>query len=144
MSLLPFTHSFACTAFLNSLSSGSILRADSRFAPSQWETALLCNDVSYWLGANLESTLHSHLPEPSGFLCLMNGDRHSQTGHGYWCSIAVEHSGVLQDSVGSCWPFGSVILSANMYLKALIVIETWENRDKFIRKWSLCFIWPEA
>ena len=32
-------------------------RADSRFAPSQWETALLCNDVSHWLGANLESTL---------------------------------------------------------------------------------------
>ena len=27
------------------------------FAPSQWETALLCNDVSHWLGANLESTM---------------------------------------------------------------------------------------
>ena len=27
--------------------------ADSWFAPSQWETVLLCNDVSYWLGANL-------------------------------------------------------------------------------------------
>ena len=34
------------------------IRADSRFAPSQWETALLCNDVSYWLGVNLESTLY--------------------------------------------------------------------------------------
>ena len=32
-------------------------RADSRFAPSQWETALLCNDVSHWLGARLESAL---------------------------------------------------------------------------------------
>ena len=32
-------------------------RADTRFAPSQWETALLCNDVSHWLGANLESAL---------------------------------------------------------------------------------------
>ena len=30
-------------------------RADSRFAPSQWETALLCNDVSHWLGASLAS-----------------------------------------------------------------------------------------
>ena len=29
-------------------------RDDSRFAPSQWETALLCNDVSHWLGASLE------------------------------------------------------------------------------------------
>ena len=26
--------------------------ADPRFEPSQWETALLCNDVSHWLGAN--------------------------------------------------------------------------------------------
>ena len=34
-----------------------IPRADSRFAPSQWETALLCNDFSHWLGANLESAL---------------------------------------------------------------------------------------
>ena len=32
-------------------------RADSRFAPSQWETALLCNDVSHWLGTGLESAL---------------------------------------------------------------------------------------
>ena len=36
-------------------------RADSRFAFSQWETALLCNDVSHWLGASLESALiHLH------------------------------------------------------------------------------------
>ena len=32
-------------------------RADSRFAPSQWEMALLCNNVSHWLGANLESAV---------------------------------------------------------------------------------------
>ena len=32
-------------------------RADSRFAPCQWETSLHCNDVSHWLGANLESAL---------------------------------------------------------------------------------------
>ena len=34
-------------------------RADSSFASSQWETALLCNDVSHWLDANLESALHN-------------------------------------------------------------------------------------
>ena len=32
-------------------------RADSRFAPSQWEMVLLCNAVSHWLGASLESSL---------------------------------------------------------------------------------------
>ena len=35
-----------------------IYRADSRFVPSQCETALLCNDVSNWLGASLDLALH--------------------------------------------------------------------------------------
>ena len=30
-------------------------RADSRFSPSQWETALFCNDISHWLDPSLES-----------------------------------------------------------------------------------------
>ena len=30
---------------------------DFRFAPSQWEMALLYNDVSHWLGASLKSAL---------------------------------------------------------------------------------------
>ena len=32
-------------------------RADSRLAPSQWETLLQSNAVSHWLGATLESAL---------------------------------------------------------------------------------------
>ena len=36
---------------------GVIIHFDSRLVPSQWETLLLCNDVSHWLGANLESAL---------------------------------------------------------------------------------------
>ena len=39
-------------------------RADSRYAPSQWETALLCNDVSRWLGASLESALQCIMSLP--------------------------------------------------------------------------------
>ena len=34
-----------------------MIRADSRFALRQWETALHCNDVSHWLSASLESAL---------------------------------------------------------------------------------------
>ena len=34
-----------------------LLRTDFRFVPSQWETVLLCNDVSHWLGTSLESAL---------------------------------------------------------------------------------------
>ena len=37
----------------------NIQRAYSRLVPSQWETALLCNDVSYWLGVSLESALYT-------------------------------------------------------------------------------------
>ena len=33
------------------------LRADSRLAPSQWETSLQSNIISHWLGANLVSAL---------------------------------------------------------------------------------------
>ena len=33
-------------------------RADSRFVPSQWEMALLCNNVSHWLDTRLESALN--------------------------------------------------------------------------------------
>ena len=45
------------TKCLQRLYKGEDIRADSRYAPSQWETALLCNDVSYWLDASLESGL---------------------------------------------------------------------------------------
>ena len=34
------------------------IRADSRLAPSQWETSLQGNAVSHWLGAKLESALY--------------------------------------------------------------------------------------
>ena len=34
-----------------------LLGADSRLAPSQWETSLQCNAMSHWLGANLESAV---------------------------------------------------------------------------------------
>ena len=33
-------------------------RSDSRFEPSKWKTVLICNDVSHWLGANLETALY--------------------------------------------------------------------------------------
>ena len=39
-------------------------RADSRFAPSQWETSLQSNAVSHWLGTNPESALA--MPDDEG------------------------------------------------------------------------------
>ena len=37
--------------------SKNLFRVDIRIAPSQWETALHCNDVFHWLSASLESAL---------------------------------------------------------------------------------------
>ena len=49
--------------------------ADSRFAPSQWETILLCNDVSHWLGANQESTPHERYDEQLIHADTLHSDR---------------------------------------------------------------------
>ena len=43
--------------FCSGLHVWMVFRSDSRFAPSQWETVLLCNAVSHWLGTSLESSL---------------------------------------------------------------------------------------
>ena len=36
----------------------SFYRPESRFAPSQWKTVLLCNCVTHWLGASLASAVY--------------------------------------------------------------------------------------
>ena len=43
--------------FINNGFTLCVDRADSSFAPSQWETSLQSNDVSHWLVANLELNL---------------------------------------------------------------------------------------
>ena len=51
------------------------IRADSRLAPSQWETSLQSNAISHWLGANLESALS-----------ILIG-RSSKTTDNYFCKM---------------------------------------------------------
>ena len=53
--ILPISLRFTSVALRQSYNCSS--RAESRFVTSQWETALLCNNVSRWLGASLESAL---------------------------------------------------------------------------------------
>ena len=45
-------------ALFMSLCGCDIYKAGSRLASSQWESVLLCNDVSHWLAASLESALY--------------------------------------------------------------------------------------
>ena len=44
-----------------------------RFEPNQWETGLLCNDVSHWLGANIESALYCNLHTLSSHILFSAG-----------------------------------------------------------------------
>ena len=58
-----FHHNFDITGF-HPAAKKCVHRADSRFAPSQWETVLLCTDVSHWLGARQNQpwcTLQGHM-----------------------------------------------------------------------------------
>ena len=88
-------------------------RADSRFAPSQWEMALLCTDVSHWLSTNLESALYQHCPHWELGTCPMLC-QYSTVGSSYFMLIFLrskDHSGhglsqwktMLQCNVVSHW-----------------------------------------
>ena len=47
-------------------------RADSRFAPSQWEMSLQSNAISHWLGTNLESALYALTGTTDGCISMAN------------------------------------------------------------------------
>ena len=74
------------------------ISADSRFAPSQWETALFCNDVSHWLGASQESALtmfpsfryfHSRLPYNDPVLYNVAETPHTMTRAFFWTVLSL-------------------------------------------------------
>ena len=65
--------------------------ADSRFTPSQWERALLCNDVSHWLGASRVKPVCIYIPASTDVVW-----RHVTTSNGSWCiGIKGEMSGTV-------------------------------------------------
>ena len=69
--------------------SGQCSKTDSRFAPSQWETALLCNDVSHWLGANLESALYN------GYSLIISVDADTiRKKHRKWLTLSEYQDGL--------------------------------------------------
>ena len=48
---------YKCDWQTDTVEIGPVCKADSRLAPSQWETSLQSNGISHWLGANLESAV---------------------------------------------------------------------------------------
>ena len=79
---------------------GMLYWVDSRFAPSQWETAILRNDVSHWLGANLESAP----------LCLC-----------YWTgpSLVLEMACLLIHATNQCWVI-ALLITFRIWIKLRI------------------------
>ena len=83
-------------------------RADSTFAPSQWETSWQNNDVSHWLCANLESDL---CKQRVAFQIMDSPNRY-RSGRGF-NSIWLFNALIRQDDVkkeysishlGTYWP----------------------------------------
>ena len=54
---------------------------DSRFAPSQWETALLYKDVFHKLGVGLQSVLIDQMHWPQEVFPLTNYDKRLSQPH---------------------------------------------------------------
>ena len=101
-------------------------RADSRFAPSQWETALQSNAVSHWLGTNLESalktiiqvqtlvqvsnhpfpdsTIHGKIFNEMPWIQLLGVSISSLTWTPEW-HVPLEHQVIKYSSV--CWAFNN-------------------------------------
>ena len=61
----------------------NMYRADSRIVPSKWETVLLCNVDSHWLGGHLESALI--------YLMIFNAICYNSQG----CSVSPVHQNAI-------------------------------------------------
>ena len=71
-------------------------RADSRLAPSQWETSLQSNAVSHWLGTNLESALRYPRNTRNGMRKSWHGNAFCITDH--WSLVDSPHKGPVMQS----------------------------------------------
>ena len=69
-------------------------RADSRFAPSQWETALQSSAESHWLGTNLESALY-----PTRLTARNLDTDEASTKSFSWSSFYIHHGVIITCSI---------------------------------------------
>ena len=105
------------------------LRANSRFAFSQWETMLHCNDVSHWLGTSLGSALITAVTEAkyiSKFQHTKNTPYLTPTGKlwGVFCVDLVEN-----------WlPYsGTTLYLRDIYLSIYQLNEAWAKLKPLCR-----------
>ena len=67
------------------------LSADSSLVPSQWEEALLCNDVSHWLGTSLKSALLTSPISPHAYSIHVFNRRHQRSEVLTWLLAICTH-----------------------------------------------------
>ena len=91
-------------------------RDQSRYAPSQWETSVHCNNVSHWLGAYLDWSLPIHAVIPSiiwtsqVFQYAMTYKKQLLPHLGCWCAWL--QGPLLSDESGVCVGVGGSRTSA--------------------------------
>ena len=98
------------SSFCSSAAALSCIRADSTFAPIQWETSLQSNAITHWLGAILESALSMSVGYktilPHQYLntyrfVVISYCKHI-LGWNCYCQTITETSGCLADHI--TWP----------------------------------------
>ena len=100
------------------MSSEASHRADSRFALSQWETVLLCNNVSHWLDANLESAL---LSLTGAWSCKCEVYTHWAEGYAEWgLAVVISPVGVWCRGLTTCLLYVSSDLETSSILVHLL------------------------
>ena len=134
-------------------------RADSRFAPSRWETVIFCDDVSHWLGSSPETAPWPEARFPARRQRLMDNFRpkHIKGTHRLRSSwrIWVEKNNIMHKYeictgdhywfnmnivTGLCWPtwFSNIrkwilFVSFNPFLSVGIVLT--HTLPSTVRKW---------
>ena len=108
-----------------------ISRADSQFAPSQWEMLLQSNALSHWLGANLESALISVLDH---FACQSGLDVsknfHSTNIHNF--IFKTDHTYDLEENFAQ-------ILLPNWQFFLPLAIWQWDMYIFFLKSEFICY-----
>ena len=133
-------------------------RVDSRFAPSQWETVLLFNDASHWLGTNLESTLllpifgswvtgdyewnktpvirgafHERFSHPNSNSIEISICSHPSYGKVIAMKFCTSHDSC---AVVTCAKFCSGMIPCNEVTMKQIFHRIWITMEKSFMKWS--------
>ena len=92
------------------------IRADFKFAPSQWEMVLLCNDTSHWLDPSLESALSYDVP---------NVNIQEKSSHDtlwiYYTNIVL----IDQFFKPKLWPHHAVLQSNTLWWTSTTLIHSW-------------------